>query len=239
MPNEAKFLHRDGRIVIIQQINTGRELRVLQNPYIRLGSGAKIIKSNVLDNLTIDTDSCINKCDIGRYFGLGCFSYVANSQIGRYCTFGARVSIGAFSHPTDWLSIHEFQYRNTANIYGSSILDGDVNIAPVNAKTNIGCDVWIGDNACVMAGTSLAHGAIVSLGAVVMSDVPPYAIVGGNPARILRYRFNEDVISKLLSLKWWELDMEYLKGIDFSDIDKSISCIEEIRRNYKKADDTR
>lgn len=217
--------------MIIQEINLEREARVLKSPYIRLGAGAKIIKSNIIDHLTIDTDSCINKCDIGQYFGLGCFSYVANTEIGRYCTFGARVSIGAFSHPTNWLSIHEFQYRDTANIYGSSILDGGVNIAPPNATTNIGCDVWIGDNACVRAGVSLGHGAIVGLGAVVVTDVPPYAIVVGNPARILRYRFSKEIIASLVRLQWWELEMTYLKGIDFSDVNGAMAAVEEIRKN--------
>lgn len=212
--------------MIITESNQGLESLCLQDPYIRLGPRAKIVNSNVVGNLTVDLHSCINRCDVGRYFGLACFSYVANSKIGRYCTFGSRVSVGAFSHPTNWLSIHEFQYRNTVNIYGSSILDGDENIAPINATTNIGCDVWIGDNACVKTGISLGHGAIVGLGAVVVSDVPPYAIVGGNPARILRYRFNEDVIDTLLRLRWWELDMPYLKGVDFSDIGKSIEFIE-------------
>lgn len=221
--------------MLSNEVNRGLDTLILQSPYIRLGSGAKIINSNVVDNLTIDTYSCVNKCDLGRYFGLGCFSYVANSQVGRYCTFGARISVGAFSHPTNWLSIHEFQYRNTVNIYGSSVLEGDVNIAPINAATSIGCDVWIGDNACVRAGMSLGHGAIVGLGAVVVSDVPPYAIVVGNPARVLRYRFNEDVVDTLLRLKWWELDMMYLKGVDFSDINKAIASIEQIRQKYKTA----
>jgi len=214
--------------MIINKINYGLEQIVMKDPYIRLGVGAKIVSSNVLDNLTIDTYSCVNQCDIGRYFGLGCFSYVKNCQVGRYCTFGTRISIGAFSHPTDWLSIHEFQYRNTKDIYGDSILEGDENIAPKNPVTRIGCDVWIGDNASVMTGVSLGHGAIVGLGAVVLKDVPPYAIVTGNPARILRYRFSEDVIGELLRIKWWELDMQYLKGIDFSDINKAIISVKKI-----------
>jgi acetyltransferase-like isoleucine patch superfamily enzyme len=216
--------------MLIHEVNVGRETRVIETPFVRLGPGAKIIQSNVVDNLTIDIDSCINKCDVGRYFGLGCFSYVANSQIGRYCTFGARVSVGAFSHPTDWLSIHEFQYRDTTNIYGNSILDGGVNIAPMNSRTNIGSDVWIGDNACVKAGVSLGHGVIVGLGAVVVKDVPPYAIVGGNPARILRYRFPEDVVRTLIQVRWWELDMTCLKGIDFTNIDMAIASIEKIQK---------
>ncbi|HEB86989.1 MAG TPA: CatB-related O-acetyltransferase [Gammaproteobacteria bacterium] len=163
---------------------------------------------------------------------MGCYSYVNNSQIGRYCTFGARVSIGAFSHPTNWLSIHEFQYRNTKNIYGDSILEGNVNIAPKNPLTCIGCDVWIGDNACVKAGVSLGHGAVVGLGAVVVKDVPPYAIVAGNPARILRYRFSKDVINELLEIRWWKLDMMHLKGIVFSDVNRAIVGIDQIRQQF-------
>jgi virginiamycin A acetyltransferase len=220
---------------MINKTNSTLESIVLVDPFVRLGAGAKVVASNVVGNLTIDTFSCINRCDVGRYFGLGCYSYVANSEIGRYCTFGARVSVGAFSHPTDWLSIHEFQYRNTQHIYGNSVIDGDENIAPKNPVTKIGCDVWIGDNASVRAGVTLGHGAIIGLGAVVVSDVPPYAIMGGNPARILRYRFDEDVISSLLKLKWWELDMAYLKGIDFSDVEKSISVIKKMKQTQSRA----
>ena len=219
--------------MIVQENNFGGEVRVLQHPYIRLGVGAKIMKSNLVDNITIDTHSCINRCDIGQYFGLGCFSYVANTKIGRYCTFGARLSVGAFSHPTNWLSIHEFQYRDTTNIYGTSILKKEVNIAPINSATNIGCDVWIGDNASVRTGVSIGHGAIVGLGAVVLSDVPPYAIVGGNPARIVRYRFTEDIVSMLLIIKWWELDLVDLKGVDFSNVDIAISQIQKIKDSMK------
>jgi acetyltransferase-like isoleucine patch superfamily enzyme len=209
----------------LTEFNNGYDTMCRANPYRRLASGAKIVKSDIVGNLSVDMHSCINRCRVGRYVSVGCFSYFADCEIGRYCTFGARISVGAFSHPTDWLSIHEFQYRNTANIYGESLIDNDVNYAPRANKTSIGNDVWIGDNASVRAGTSVGHGAIVGLGAVVVSDVPPYAIVGGNPARVLRYRFSEDIIAELLGLKWWELDLPHLKGADFSDIEKAIEFL--------------
>jgi len=212
--------------MLVNEINTDAAVRIFNSPYMRLCAGAKIIQSNIVGNLTIDLNSCVNRSTVDRYFGLGCFSYVANSHIGRYCTFGARVSVGAFTHPTDWLSIHEIQYRDTTDIYGCSILGNGANIAPVNKPTEIGCDVWIGDNACVRTGVTLGHGSIVGLGAVVVSDVPPYAIVGGNPARVLRYRFSEVVIKHLLSLNWWNLSHEELRGINFSDIDSAMSFVE-------------
>lgn len=218
--------------MLVNQVNNGFETAVSSEPYLRLAVGAALVNTEVAGNLTIDKFSCISKCEIGRYFGLGCFSFVNNSRIGRYCTFGARVSVGAFSHPTDWLSIHEFQYRDTSGIYGESILEGGVNIAPKNAPTRIGNDVWIGDNACVRAGVGIGDGAIVGMGAVVTADTPAYAIVGGNPARVLRYRFDEQTIAALLDLKWWELNMQELGNVDFSDIHGAIAEIRQ-RRDAK------
>ena len=160
---------------------------------------------------------------------MGCFSYAANSYIGRYCTFGARVSLGAFSHPTDWLTIHEFSYRNTTSIYGESIIEGKTNLAPANTETIIGSDIWIGDNASVRCGVSIGHGAIIGLGAIVVSDVPDYAIMVGNPARIMRYRFDSNTIESLLELAWWEYDMHELRGIDFSSVQSSIASLRILR----------
>jgi acetyltransferase-like isoleucine patch superfamily enzyme len=215
--------------MLINEVNTGGETLVLESPFVRICSGAKILQSEITGNLTIDTNSCINRSTIEQFFGLGCFSYVANCHIGRFCTFGARVSVGAFSHPTDWLSIHEIQYRDTSGIYGQTIIGNGINIAPFNEATMIGCDVWIGDNACVKTGVTLGHGSIVGLGAVVVADVPPYAIVGGNPARILRYRFNESTIEKLLFLRWWDFSLSELSGIDFSDVESSCNFLSKLR----------
>lgn len=213
----------------IHRANPGAEQLLLEDPYVRMGSFSKILHSQVEGNLTIDTASCINRCEIGRYFGMGCFSYAANSQIGKYCTFGARVSLGAFSHPTDWLTIHEFSYRNTTSIYGESIIEGKTNLAPANTETIIGSDVWIGDNASVRCGVSIGHGAIIGLGAIVVSDVPDYAIMVGNPARIMRYRFDSNTIESLLELAWWEYDMHELRGIDFSAVQSSIASLRILR----------
>lgn len=216
--------------MLITQNNVGPEPLVTERPYVRLAVGAAVARVETPGNLTLDKHAVVSRSELGKYFGLGCFSYVTNSRIGRYCTFGSRVSVGAFSHPTDWLSIHEFQYRGTANVFGESIIDEGVNIAPQNRLTEIGNDVWIGDNACVRSGVKIGSGAVIGMGSVVTRDVPPYAIVVGNPARVLRHRFEPDVIAELLELRWWELDIVAMKGIDFTDVRGAIA---EIRRRQQ------
>ncbi|MCG2586663.1 CatB-related O-acetyltransferase [Massilia sp. TS11] len=211
--------------MLINRSNPGDSALATTDPFIRLGPGAAVVNTELVDNVTVDKGSCVTRSRLGRYFGLGCFSFVANSHIGRYCTFGARVSVGAFSHPTNWLSIHEFQYRDCSAIYGDTIMHGSMNLAPPNAPTEIGHDVWIGDNACVRTGVRIGTGAIIGMGAIVTKDVPPYAIVAGNPARVLRYRFAPELIERLLASRWWELDLDRLGGIDFSDVEEALAAI--------------
>jgi virginiamycin A acetyltransferase len=213
--------------MLLNHNNASFDVFLREEPYVRLNPGAAVFQVESPGNLVLDKHSTVSRSTLGKYFGLGCFSYVTNSHIGRYCTFGSRVSVGAFSHPTDWLSIHEFQYRGTRHVFGESIVDEGVNLAPKNPGTEIGNDVWIGDNACIRFGTRIGHGAVIGMGAVVVADVPPYAIVVGSPARVLRYRFEPDVIAQLLELKWWEFDISELKGIDFQDVRGAIA---EIRR---------
>jgi acetyltransferase-like isoleucine patch superfamily enzyme len=151
---------------------------------------------------------------------------VADTTIGRYCTFASRISVGAFSHPTDWLSIHEFQYRDIGTIYGETIIGGGRNLLQTGAKaTHIGSDVWIGDNAAIGRGVTIGDGAIVGLGAVVVQDVEPFAIVVGNPARVVRKRFPDAVVDDLMRLQWWTLGMAELAGVDFRDVRGAIDDI--------------
>lgn len=78
-------------------------------------------------------------------------------------------------------------------------------------KIGIGNDVWIGANVIILDGIEIGDGAVVAAGSVITKSVPPYAIVGGVPAKIIRYRFEKDKIEKLLILKWWDMDLAYLR----------------------------
>lgn len=203
---------------------------------VRLGALSKIVRSDMAGNFTLGEFSCINRSSFGRYCGMGSSSYAADTNVGRYCTFGSRLSIGAFDHPTDWLSIHEFQYRDIGGIYGETILDGGVNqLVDGTRQTHIGSDVWIGDNAAVKRGVTIGHGVIIGMCAVVTRDVEPYSIVVGNPGRVLRKRFSDKAVTDLLELKWWEMNMQALKGVDYRNIDRAIGELKKRRSETRAA----
>ncbi|RMH51324.1 MAG: antibiotic acetyltransferase [Zetaproteobacteria bacterium] len=203
---------------------------------IQLGPMSKVIDSDVEPPININAAAVATRCTLRKYFNIGLYSFVADTSVGRYCTFSSRCSIGAFHHPTDWLSIHEFQYRDTSEDWGETIHPTHTNLLRTpGPHTTIGNDVWIGDNAVVLRGVTIGDGAIVGAASVVTRDVPPYAIVVGNPARVLRMRFPPEIVERLLELQWWRLDIGEMRGIDFGDVEQAIARLQQIMASREAA----
>ena len=152
---------------------------------------------------------------------------IRNVKIGRYCSVAKHVDIGLSQHPVNWLSVTPRQYfRDFAR--WSSFAGKEVAVKPfdgVSGMTEIGNDVWIGERVIIMSGVKIGDGAIVAAGAVVTKDVPSYAVVGGVPARVIKYRFDEPTIRRLLDLQWWRYDLADFGDVDWSDIGSALDIV--------------
>lgn len=135
--------------------------------------------------------------EIGEHSYIGEFCHIAqHTRIGRYCSIANLCTIGAQPHAMDKFSTYPFDQ-------------------PAPAPTTIGNDVWIGANSVILGGVTVGDGAVIGAGSVVTKNVPPYAIVYGNPARMARYRFDNGTINKLLFSKWWLLPIEEARAFRF------------------------
>lgn len=123
--------------------------------------------------------------------------------IGRFCSIagGVKIFTGAY-HRSDWLTTYPFGSQHP-ELFGSTLPAG---FPHSNGGVAIGSDVWIGNSATIMSGVTVGDGAVIAANAHVVKNVEPYEIVGGNPARHLKYRFAPEIVAELLRLRWWDLD---------------------------------
>ena len=170
----------------------------------------------------------IKASTLGRYTEVGArtklleveladYSYVVNDSdiayagIGKFCSIAAMTRINPGNHPMHRASQSHFTYRASAYFAGAA--DDMEFFAWRRAhRIAIGNDVWIGHGAIVLPGRSIGDGAVIAAGAVVTKDVPPYAIVAGNPARLVRQRFRADIAQRLQALAWWDWPHDRLHG---------------------------
>lgn len=182
--------------------------------------------------LTMSSTDCIEPYT-GFYRGgslctMGAFSYshspvVPGMVIGRYCAISWGLKVTGPRHPYEWLTISNFTYdRQAPNVrrYFADNPDAFEYRRPkmLGAMPVIGNDVWIGQDVSLNRGISIGDGAVIAAHSVVTRDVPPYAIVGGNPARIIKYRFSDDIIERLLSSSWWEFEPKHVMKMEIEDV---------------------
>lgn len=161
---------------------------------------------------------------VGAYTSFGRDGEVQDARIGRYCEIAPGVLLGATGHPLDWLSVSAFQYKKASWGWHPSAADSDV-IDPAKGgrasfrgtTATIGNDVWIGANVVVLSSVTVGDGAVLAAGSVVTSDVPPYAIVGGAPAKVIRQRVPDEIRDELLELRWWRFSPNQLSGVPYDD----------------------
>lgn len=186
-------------------------------------------------------------CTIDAEF-LGAFSYLGGGvsivrnvkSIGRFCSISSNLHFGPVEHPADtfsahpmfqrdwrtWNSLDSFYAENQSNLIDSK-KDWQQYQANRFQKITIGNNVWIGEGVFIRQGVQIGDCSIIASRSVVTKDVPAYSIVGGNPAKVIRMRYEDNVIEKLESLKWWNYGLNALNNVEFQTLDKSLEQIEE------------
>jgi len=194
----------------------------LIHPTAKIGKNV-IIKENcrIQKNVFIDDYTFVNH---STQIDTNC------KYIGKFCSISHGVKIGLGPHPLNFFSTSPVFYEPYRGFVDKQLY----NEFEDKGYTEIGNDVLIGANAIILAGVKVGNGAVIGAGSVVTKDVPSYAIVAGNPAKIIKYRFNKEVIQKLEKLKWWDLNIECILKFQkyFNNVENFIKAINE---NCKKS----
>ena len=173
--------------------------------YFYLNRLVKKLRLSAIKNSTIEKTAKIEsgtsfiQSSMARHSFCGYDCTILNAEIGAFCSIASNVKIGGVAHPVHFVSTSPVFLSHKDSVKTKFARH---NYLPM-MRTTIGHDVWIGDGAFIKAGVCIGTGAVVDMGAVVTQDVPSYAIVAGNPARVIRYRFSNEIIQSLLVTAWW------------------------------------
>lgn len=185
-------------------------------PYVSIVGGGSIIDS---------------KIGTGTYVGV--CSQLDYCKIGNYCSIGSDVRIFSLNHPLSYVSTSPVFYKSSSSqdtikkINTKATFNNERLIIEDSFSVIIGHDCWIGDCVRIKGGVNIGTGSVIGCGSVVTHDVPPFAIVAGNPAKIIRFRFDQSVIDALLKSEWWLKDRDVLSKLTFENVNRFLEEINE------------
>lgn len=174
---------------------------------LKVGFDVSVVNSKVGDNIFLGNQVKLYETNIGSNSYVNTNTKIIYTDIGKFCSIGSDVEIGMGIHPTDLVSSHPAFYSN--NKAFETFAD-KVHFKEYD-RIVIENDVWIGTKVIIMGGVKIGTGAIVAAGAVVTKDVKPYEIVGGVPAKHIKFRIPELEIEEILKSKWWDKPTDWLR----------------------------
>lgn len=194
--------------VIADTAKTYKDVKVVDSEvggYSIIGDNSNLHKSRIGNHVEINRNCTLDKSVMDSYSYINQNTILKNAEVGKFCCISWNVCLyGGSSH--NYLSPSMYTTYHWKKVFGSTV---DTRCAE-KSKTIVGNDVWIGNGAIVINGITIGDGAIIGAGAVVTKDVPPYCVVAGVPAKVIRKRFDDLTIERLLKIKWWNWPEEVL-----------------------------
>jgi len=183
---------------------------IIKYPHVQIGAGV-IIRPNCMfgKDIKVDQNTVLANTTVGDFTYIGSNNEIKYCTIGRFCSIASNIKISLGIHPIDKISTYPGFYSKSA----SGAVKMAVNSTVIEHKpVNIGNDVWIGANCLIMDGVAIGNGAVIGAGSVVTKDVPPYAVIGGVPAKLIKMRFDSEQIALLEAFKWWDKGLEFCQN---------------------------
>lgn len=213
--------HRSHLIILIAMFSG---ISYLLSKVIKKSRLNAVHLSTIHSSSKIESGTSFNSSSMGRHSFCGYDCDITHADIGSFVSIANNVVIGGGRHPMEWVAMSPVFYEGRDSVKAKfSTHKRD----PVK-QVAIGHDVWIGRSAIVLPGVEIGIGAVVGAGAVVTKNVPAYAVVAGNPAKLIKYRFSDSIIQRLLRTRWWEIpdDRLHLLGPHFNNVEKFLEIIE-------------
>lgn len=197
--------------------------------------GTKISPLAILHDVNYDTTAAIKplakleRATVGKCTYIGTLAAVYDCSIGNFCSIARDAYVGGAKHPIEWVTTSPcFHLKDNAT--GICYAENEFNW---KERTYVGNDVWIGERATVLSGLTIGDGAVIGGGSVVTKNVGPYEIWAGNPARFIRKRFDDETISKLEKIQWWNFEDTELTRIGslMTNVDGFLKVVDQKERN--------
>jgi acetyltransferase-like isoleucine patch superfamily enzyme len=188
---------------------------------VQIGSDCRIDHSEIRAFVALAEHVLASRVTLGSYSYAAEYARMAFARIGSFCSIGPAVRLGFGRHPVAFASTNPVFYSKAAQC---GVTFADRQLFEESIPPTIGNDVWLGANAFIGDGITIGDGAVVAAGAVVANDVPAYGIVGGVPARVIRMRFDERTIARLIAIAWWNWPEDRLRKA------QALIATEDVRR---------
>lgn len=186
---------------------------------------AAINHSEIDKTARCDIGTCVSYSKMGRYSYIGEYTSLSAVEVEAFTSISSGCTIGGGSHPMEWVAMSP-AFQNSGGLMKKKFCCLDYQ---THVTTHIGNDVWIGGDCLIKGGVKIADGAVIGMGSIVTHDVGPYEVWAGNPAKMIKKRFDDETIKKLLAIQWWNWGEEKIKEYAYlmNDVPEFLKRVEE------------